>query len=61
METKISEAQIEVWEAKEKLYELLKDIPEGGKIEFLNQMASDVIETYFADKVVAFTKNMTPH
>ena len=56
METKISEAQIEVWEAKEKLYEALKDIPEGKKLEFLNQMAQDVIEKNFKDKVVTFTK-----
>lgn len=56
METKISEAQIEVWEAKEKLYEALKNIPEGKKLEFLNQMAKDVIEKYFKGKVVTFIK-----
>ena len=56
METKISDAQIEVWEAKEKLYEALKNIPEGKKLEFLNQMAKDVIEKYFEDKVVTFIK-----
>ena len=56
METKISEAQIEVWEAKEKLFEALKNIPEGKKIEFLNQMAKDVIEKYFKGKVVTFKK-----
>jgi|OpeIllAssembly_1097287.scaffolds.fasta_scaffold933118_2 hypothetical protein len=56
METKISDAQIEVWEAKEKLYEALKNIPEGKKLEFLNQMAKDVIEKYFKDKVVTFIK-----
>jgi vacuolar-type H+-ATPase subunit E/Vma4 len=56
METKISEAQIEVWEAKEKLYEALKNIPEGKKLEFLNEMAKDVIEKYFNGKVVTFIK-----
>jgi len=56
METKISEAQFEVWEAKEKLYEALKNIPEGKKLEFLNQMAKDVLEKYFKDKIVTFTK-----
>jgi hypothetical protein len=56
METKISDAQIEVWEAKEKLYEALKDIPEGKKLEFLNQMAQNVIEKYFKGKVVTFMK-----
>lgn len=56
METKISDAQIEVWEAKEKLYEALKNIPEGKKLEFLNQMAQNVIEKYFKDKIVNFTK-----
>jgi hypothetical protein len=56
MKTKISDAQIEVWEAKEKLYEALKNIPEGKKLEFLNQMAQNVIEKYFKGKVVTFTK-----
>jgi len=56
METKISEAQIEVWEAKDKLFEELKNIPEGKKIEFLNQMAKDVIEKYFKGKLVTFKK-----
>jgi alkylated DNA nucleotide flippase Atl1 len=45
-----------VWEAKEKLYEVLKNIPEGKKPEFLNQMATDVIEKYFKGKVVYYTK-----
>jgi vacuolar-type H+-ATPase subunit E/Vma4 len=56
METKISDAQIEVWEAKEKLYEALKNIPEGKKLEFLNHMAQNTIEKYFKGKVVIFTK-----
>ena len=57
METKISKAQIEVWEAKEKLYEALKNIPDGKKLEFLNNIAMDVIEKYFKGKVVSFIKS----
>jgi hypothetical protein len=60
METKISEAQLEVWEAKEKLYETLKDVPEGKRIELLNQLAEDVIEKYFKGKVVKISLQPSP-
>jgi hypothetical protein len=45
METKVSKAQIEVWEWKEALYEELRDIP---KLERLNYIKgrSKIILTY---------------
>jgi hypothetical protein len=42
MKTKVSKAQIEVWDWKETLYEELKDIP---KLERLNYIKSKVNET----------------
>ena len=42
MKTKVSKAQIEVWDWKENLYEELKDIP---KLERLNYIKSKVNET----------------
>jgi hypothetical protein len=56
METKISEAQIEVWKAKEKLYEAIKDIPFGKRIDFLNKITRDIIEKQFKERVVTFMK-----
>jgi hypothetical protein len=52
-ETKDSQAQLEVWEWKEKCYEEIKDIPTGGKIALilaLNKPFSDEIKERLRNK-----------
>ncbi|MFH1004841.1 MAG: hypothetical protein V1781_05035 [Bacteroidota bacterium] len=54
MKTKISEseAQLEVWEAKEKLYEELKNIPAGKRVDYLQKKAKNAMEKFFKNKFV---------
>jgi hypothetical protein len=52
METKISKAQTEVWEAKERLYEELKNIPSSERILYLQNKVKDTVEKYFKKKMV---------
>lgn len=47
-----SEAQLEIWEAKEKLFKELKIIPEGNRIEYLQNKAKDAIRKFFKNKMV---------
>ncbi|HLG34278.1 MAG TPA: hypothetical protein VI757_05305 [Bacteroidia bacterium] len=44
METKVSKAQLEVWEWKEKLYEELKNIPESKRIGYLIDKVKNTVE-----------------
>ena len=44
MKHKISEAQQEVWEWKEKAYEQIKDMPMKKALEFILKNTSDIIE-----------------
>ena len=52
METKESKAQLEIWEAKEKLYEELKNVPVGKRVEFLQEKAKTAMEKFFKNKKV---------
>ena len=52
MESKISDAQKEVWEWKEHLYEDLKNIPEGKRIEYLQNKVKNTIEKFLSNKKV---------
>ena len=47
METKISKAQIEVWEWKEHLYEQMKNLKDDQKLEYIHNKVKDTIEKYF--------------
>ena len=51
METKVSKAQLEVWEAKDKLYEELKYIPIGKRIEYIQSKVKNTINKYFKNKI----------
>ena len=50
METKTSKSQEEIWEAKELLYEEIKDFPNEKKMIFLHEKAQIIIEKYFKGK-----------
>jgi hypothetical protein len=43
METKISKAQIEVWDWKESLYEELRNIPKSERLNYIRQKVSNTI------------------
>lgn len=53
MKNKISKAQLEVWEVKEKLYLKLKNIPTGKRVAFLQKKAIRAMKIYFSNKTVA--------
>ena len=44
MKTKVSKAQEEVWEWKERAYEEIKDIPEDKRIDYIREKVRDVID-----------------
>ncbi len=44
MTLKIHNAQLEVWEWKNTLYEELKGVPRGNWAEYLNNQAKDTIK-----------------
>ena len=52
METKISKSQQEIWDAKEALYEQIKDLTLENKIEFLHLKARSIIDKYYKGKIV---------
>ena len=52
MENKESKALLEIWEAKEKLYEELKNIPVGKRVELLQEKAKRAMEKFFKNKKV---------
>ena len=43
MKTKTSNAQVEVWEWKEKAYEQLKNIPPGEQIAFIKKQTAEMV------------------
>ena len=44
METKTSKAQLEVWEWKEKAYNLIKDLPKDKQIPFIIESTKKTVE-----------------
>lgn len=50
MELKISKAQLEVWQWKEKAYEEIKDLPLEERIPYIQKKAKAVLDEYFAGK-----------
>jgi hypothetical protein len=50
MTAKISKAQIEVWEWKEKAYSLIKDLPKEEQIKIILQQTKDIVEQIKARK-----------
>jgi hypothetical protein len=50
MTAKISKAQLEVWEWKEKAYSLIKDLPKEEQIKFILQQTKDIVERLKARK-----------
>jgi len=44
METKISKAQIEVWEWKEFLFDDLKNVPKNKRLRFIKEKVKKTIE-----------------
>jgi hypothetical protein len=53
MTTKIPKAQLEIWEAKEKLFQELTAIPVGKRVEYLQNKAKDAVLKFFKNKMVA--------
>ena len=52
METKISTAQLEVWEWKDRLYEEIKNLNDDKKLEYIQNKVKDTIEKYFKNRKV---------
>ena len=44
MESKVSKAQIEVWEWKDSLFEGLKNIPKKDRLKFVREKVKKTIE-----------------
>jgi hypothetical protein len=44
METKVSKAQLEVWEWKEKLYQQVKDLHQGEMLKFILGQTKETID-----------------
>ena len=44
MKAKISKAQIEVWEWKERLYEEIKDLPENERLKYIRKKVKKTVE-----------------
>ncbi len=42
MKTKVSKAQIEVWDWKEKVYQKIKDLPKGEVLKFIIAETKDL-------------------
>ena len=53
MEAKISNAQLEVWEWKNNLYEEIKDIPRFKKLKYIKKKVSILIEQIKKEKQIA--------
>ena len=52
MKHKISKAQLEVWEWKEKSYEEIKGLPAEERIAYIQKKAQAVLDEYFSRKNV---------
>ena len=50
METKISQAQIEVWEWKERLHEELKHLPRNKRLQYINEKPKETVEMLKKEK-----------
>ena len=50
MEIKESKSQLEIWDAKERLYEELKNVPVGKRVDFLQEKAKTAMEKFFKNK-----------
>ncbi|MPR32424.1 hypothetical protein [Salmonirosea aquatica] len=50
MEPKISKAQLEVWEWKEKLYEEFKDMPLREAMQIMHDRTQPIIEEIYRKK-----------
>lgn len=57
MNNKVSKSQIEVWEWKENLYEEIKNIPKGKKLDYLNKKHKESIESFFNISFPLFKKD----
>lgn len=44
METKISKAQLEVWEWKEKAYQEIKDLPKAEQLKYILSQTKETVE-----------------
>jgi hypothetical protein len=44
MEVKTSKAQLEVWEWKEKLYQQVKDLPQGEILKFILKQTKETMD-----------------
>ena len=54
MESKTSKSQEEIWDAKEQLFEEVKNLTNEKKVEYLHEKAKLVIEKYFKDRTCNF-------
>ena len=50
METKVSKAQIEVWDWKETLYEELRNIPKLERLNYIKGKVNETIKTLKKNK-----------
>ncbi len=50
MESKVSKAQLEVWEMKERLYEQIKDIPSAEQLIYIKEKTAESIKKIFAER-----------
>lgn len=50
MKTKISKAQLEVWEWKEELQEQIKNLPKGEQIRFIQNQTAQTIQELLAKR-----------
>lgn len=50
MDNNTSTALTDVWEAKEKLFQEIKNIPVGKRVEYLQEKAKATMEKYFKKK-----------
>jgi hypothetical protein len=51
MEAKISKAQLEVWEWKEKAYEEIKHLPTSEQINFIHEQTKELVEKIKKKKI----------
>ena len=53
METKTSNAQIEVWEWKERVYNEIKNLPESERISYILKKVKQTVELLKQQKAAA--------
>ncbi len=52
MEVNTSKAQLEVWEWKEKLYQQVKDLPQGEMLNFILKQTKETIDNLMSKRNV---------